>query len=181
MRHASACRGGEFFVPCSHHANERKGIPSAPPAIDSGSGALNAGFSELLKDFDNQDRPNGGAVDRGADESYGVGVLALRSNAAPLALNDRIYAPTRPGEIVIRVTANDFDRDGKLAKKSVRLVKKPRLGTAVVNPNGSITYTPARMRKGGVLFRYTVEDREGAVSNVATVRAVARRKPRGNR
>jgi hypothetical protein len=47
------------------------------------------------------------------------------------------------------------------------IVASPTSGTATVNPDGSITFTPAAA--GSANFQYTVQDSHGASSNAATV------------
>ena len=72
--------------------------------------------------------------------------------------------------ITIDVLSNDYDPDGALDAGSVQLIDTPDKGTAVVNADGSITYTP---NQGLVAttdtFTYTVNDDLGATSNAATV------------
>jgi len=46
-------------------------------------------------------------------------------------------------------------------------VSSPASGTATVNPDGSITFTPAAV--GSASFQYTVQDSHAATSNAATV------------
>lgn len=90
-------------------------------------------------------------------------------NVAPVAQDD--YATTRRNTAVaINVLANDSDVDGTLVASSVTATKPTRGGTAVVNANGSITYTPRQNFRGTDTFTYTVRDDDGAVSNAATVR-----------
>ena len=53
--------------------------------------------------------------------------------------------------------ANDRDTDGTLDATSVKIVSPPASGKAVVNPNGTITYTPGT-NLGNITFTYTVKD-----------------------
>ncbi len=69
--------------------------------------------------------------------------------------------------VTIAVLTNDSDPDGD--PLTVTGASDPAHGTAQVNPDGTITYTPAAGFHGTDFFTYTVEDNEGAVSNVATV------------
>ena len=70
--------------------------------------------------------------------------------------------------VTINVLANDHDPDGSLNPGTVTLVSPPASGSAVVNPDGTITYTPGTTL-GNNTFTYTVKDNLGAVSNAATV------------
>ena len=86
---------------------------------------------------------------------------------APVAANDS--ALTRSDTpVTIDVLGNDSDVDGSLDTSSVAIVSAPSSGSAVVNPNGTITYTPGATL-GNNTFTYTVKDNLGTVSNTATV------------
>ncbi len=76
--------------------------------------------------------------------------------------------------VAIPVLANDTDPDGngKLDSTTVRVVTAPTHGTTAVQPNGSVTYTPAAGFVGTDSFRYTVTDLAGAVSAAGTVTVV---------
>ena len=85
----------------------------------------------------------------------------------PVAVNDSALARS-DRSATIAVLANDFDTDGTLDPTTVTIVSAPSSGTAVVNGNGTITFTPGNVL-GNVTFTYTVKDDVGAVSNAATV------------
>jgi len=90
------------------------------------------------------------------------------ANHAPVANPDAATAGgTTP--VTINVLANDTDPDAgdSLNPASVTIVVPPATGTAVVNPDGSITFTPTVT--GTVTFQYTVQDNHAAVSVPATV------------
>ena len=72
-----------------------------------------------------------------------VDIRALNmANAAPYAADDR--AITRPETpITIVVLANDGDLDGTVNPGAVAIVEGPDQGTAAVNADGTIIYTPA--------------------------------------
>lgn len=72
--------------------------------------------------------------------------------------------------VTIEVLANDTDADGTLDPGSVTIVTQPRKGTVAVNGDGSVTYTPGLGKRGSDTFGYTVNDNQGATSNIATVR-----------
>jgi len=89
-------------------------------------------------------------------------------NHPPVANGDSATASaTTP--ITIPVLANDTDPDNgdTLNPASVTIVSPPASGTATVNPDGSITFTPAAV--GSASFQYTMQDSHGATSNAATV------------
>ncbi|MEZ0538344.1 Ig-like domain-containing protein [Fibrella arboris] len=83
-------------------------------------------------------------------------------NARPTANNDNTQT-TSGVPVVIAVRANDVDPDsatalnGQLATPT--LVSQPAAGTAIVNANGTITYTPPAGFTGVVSFPYQVCDK----------------------
>lgn len=103
--------------------------------------------------------------------------LRLRSNQRPIAANDNFnyaFNVARP-PMELTILANDRDTDGTLDVATVALVGSPsRGGTVVVNPTGTVSYTPAPGFRGTETFTYTVKDNLGAVSNSAVVRVTVR-------
>jgi hypothetical protein len=100
--------------------------------------------------------------------------VTVANSHAPLAVNDSFAAPYRAQSgytaRVLNVLANDSDVDGNLKASSVKLVAAPNKGgSATVNANGSVSYTPQRGYRGTETFSYSVKDTLGAVSNTATV------------
>ena len=78
-------------------------------------------------------------------------------------LEDRPFVLAAPG-----ILANDHDADGDALQVSV--VSPPATGTLVVNPDGSLTFTPALNAFGSVTFTYRATDAEaGGEGNLATV------------
>ncbi|MEH6576268.1 MAG: Ig-like domain-containing protein [Amphritea sp.] len=96
---------------------------------------------------------NGGS----ASASVSVTVNAVASNSAPVAGNDS--ATTDAGvAVTIAVLNNDSDPDGdNLTVTSVSGVN----GTAVINNDGTITFTPASGFSGNETFSYVVSDGNG--------------------
>ncbi|MDH3308124.1 MAG: Ig-like domain-containing protein, partial [Acidimicrobiia bacterium] len=91
-------------------------------------------------------------------------VMVTVSNAPPVAVDDTMTAP--PGTpVVVIVTTNDSDPNGD--GLTVIDVSPPAAGSAVVNPDGTVTYTPAPGFKGIDSFTYTVSD--GTDTATATV------------
>ncbi len=87
------------------------------------------------------------------------------ANNAPVAANDSATT-SEDNAVSITVQSNDSDPDGDPLTTSV--VTQPTSGTAVVNANGTITYTPDDDYNGADSFTYRVND--GSLnSNTATV------------
>jgi VCBS repeat-containing protein len=82
----------------------------------------------------------------------------------PVAVNDAVTVGEDSGPTAINVLAND----GNAAGGTVQLASQPRLGTAAVNADGSVTYTPNPNASGGDSFTYTVTV-GSAVSNAGNV------------
>ncbi len=98
-----------------------------------------------------------------------VSISVVQPNRPPVAVDDG--ASTRRNTAIrIAVLANDSDPDGNLAPASVAITAKPNKGgTASVNPDGTVNYSPKRNFTGAETFAYTVRDTLGAVSNTAGV------------
>ena len=99
-----------------------------------------------------------------------VMVTILGNDGAPTANNDSLTLPF--GEIrSLAVLFNDTD-DVELDLTSVAIVQAPVNGTAIASPTtGEISYAHSGLVPGDT-FTYTVADRLGQVSNVATVTVV---------
>jgi Big-like domain-containing protein len=90
---------------------------------------------------------------------------------APVANDDTASTKINPVlPVKIKVLANDIPLAGTLDVSTVQLVTFPASGTAQVNPDGTITYTPNALATAGTdTFAYTVANSAGAVSNTANV------------
>jgi len=100
---------------------------------------------------------------------------------APVAVDDTVEVAAGPQTITIPVLANDSDADTTaLAPKHpvVRLVTLPTHGTAAVQADGSVRYTPANPALVGEdTFTYlAIASRP---SNVATVTVITTQPPGG--
>ncbi|MFO0903855.1 MAG: LamG-like jellyroll fold domain-containing protein [Pirellulales bacterium] len=95
-------------------------------------------------------------------ETFAVDVLW--TNHAPVAVDDVVSAVAGRAAIV-HVLDNDVDYDGDLLH--VGLVSAPEDGTAVVNADGTITYTPAVDAVGSRTLVYEVDDRQGGYSTAS--------------
>lgn len=108
-------------------------------------------------------------VERAQSEDY----LSLKyfgssaPNSAPVANADFGSVQTN-GSVAIDILDNDTD-DGALDPLTVSLVDMPTQGTVTFAPNGVATYTHTSGTGTLDTFTYTVDDTEGATSNVATV------------
>jgi subtilisin family serine protease len=100
--------------------------------------------------------------------------VTVANSHAPVATNDSFTAPYRALSSytaqVLNVLSNDNDADGNLKASTVKIVSTPNKGgSARVNTNGSLSYTPQRGYRGTETLSYNVRDSLGAVSNTATV------------
>jgi hypothetical protein len=99
-------------------------------------------------------------------ETFTINVVP--PNQAPFAEPDSKITQVSQA-VTIMVLANDGDDDGILDPLTVTIVAPPANGTAEVNADGTITYTPAAEFEGQDAFEYTVADDQGSVSNAAVV------------
>ena len=83
---------------------------------------------------------------------------------APDAINDSVAIP-EDTEKTINVLANDTDPDGDAL--TVTAVGDAAKGSAVLNADGTITYTPAPDFNGSDTFTYTVSDGNGGTDTAA--------------
>jgi hypothetical protein len=94
------------------------------------------------------------------------------TNSAPVAVDDTATVVEDTATSIV-VLANDTDADGDTL--SVSSVTTPAHGTAVVNADQTVTYTPNTNYTGADSFSYTIDDGQGgsATANVSvTVTAV---------
>ena len=94
-----------------------------------------------------------------------VTVATTSANDAPVAVDD---AATTPEDVAVSIAVlpNDNDIDGD--SLSVTSVTPPAHGTAAINVDGKVSYTPAGNYNGPDSFTYTVGDGQGG-SATATV------------
>jgi len=76
-------------------------------------------------------------------------------NYPPVAVNDTVSTP-RDIVVTFNPLANDYDIDGTLNNPVI--ITSPHHGTATVNSNGTITYTPSSGYTGQDTLRYRVCD-----------------------
>ncbi len=100
----------------------------------------------------------------GLTDTATVTVSVAPVNDPPDAINDSATA-NEGGSVAIVVLANDTDLEGNAL--TVTAASTPAHGTATINGNGTITYTPAPNYTGSDSFTYTISD--GAATDTATV------------
>jgi gliding motility-associated-like protein len=106
-----------------------------------------------------------------------VSVIVQPVNDAPVAANDN--ATTYKGlPVTFTILSNDTDIDGTLdiatidldpSSSAINSTFTNTSGTWVANSNGTITFTPAPGFSGNAMASYTVNDNDGATSNIATI------------
>lgn len=90
-------------------------------------------------------------------------------NKPPVALDD-VAAATNDTSIEVDILANDTDPDGGIDSTTVVITTAPASGTAVADTiTGTLTYVPDGNFVGTDSLAYTVDDNEGATSNLAKV------------
>ena len=96
--------------------------------------------------------------------------LTVLANRPPVAVNDTA-STTRNVPVIIGVLANDTDPDNNINPASVSIVTAPNKGgTATVNANGTVNFTPRLNFRGSDSFSYRVSDTGNLLSNIATVK-----------
>ncbi len=117
--------------------------------------------------FDYELSDGNGGADTGT-----VTVTVNLVNDPPVA-DDDTDATNEDVSRVIAVLANDSDPNGNTL--SVTAVSDPPNGTAAINPDGTITYTPDANFNGGDSFTYDISDGNGGIDSASvaiTVNAV---------
>jgi large repetitive protein len=160
---------------------DEHGVPMTVRSISQpkhGTAKLNAdGTVTYLaaKGFSGTDSFTYQAVD--ADGNVAEGTITIKVagvNTAPAARNDAV-AVDAGDSVVIAPLKNDKDANGDALK--VVKIGKPRHGTAVLNPDGTVTYAPNKSYAGGVdSFPYTISDGHGGTATAivtVTVNEVA--------
>jgi hypothetical protein len=135
-------------------ANANGTVSYTPPAL-----AGSYSFSYTVKD-----KAASPATSNTATVTVTVAALAT----APNAVNDTANAVFNT-PITINVLGNDSAGSSAINTASVLVASQPANGSAVANPAGTITYTPALNFSGSNSFTYTVKGSNGLTSNAATV------------
>jgi hypothetical protein len=131
--------------------------------LQNTSDAVDAGTADLYSSLDY------GFVARDSNPDIGAfETIVPASNQPPTANNDSA-STDEDTSVNVDVLANDTDTDGNLDPATVTITTQPSNGSVVVNPDGTVTYTPNTGYFGSDSFAYTVDDEDGDTSNVATV------------
>lgn len=97
------------------------------------------------------------------------------ANRIPDAVND-VTSVNQGQSVVVNVLSGDSDPDGD--PLIVTAVSTPSNGTAVLNANGTVTYTPAPTFSGTATFTYTISDGRGGFDTATvTVTVVGNQAP----
>jgi large repetitive protein len=108
------------------------------------------------------------ANDGTTDSNVATVTITIDSvNDAPVASDDAA-STTDVIAVTIAVLANDGDLDGDSLAVSIASPPPPAQGAAVINGDGTITYTPAADYGGSHSFNYTIDDGHGGTAT-ATV------------
>ena len=96
-----------------------------------------------------------------------IATVVITVNNQPVAVND-VNVTDEDTAITINVLANDTDADED--ELDVISVTQPANGSAVINANNTVTYTPSANFNGTAVFTYTVSDgKEGTDSATVTI------------
>ncbi len=99
--------------------------------------------------------------DDGACDQATVSISVLDVNDPPIAMDD-VYYTLEDEPVTMDVLDNDSDVDGTLVISSLAIISGPSHGTLIINPDGSITYTPELDYNGDDEFVYQICDDDGA-------------------
>ena len=106
----------------------------------------------------------------GGSASVGVAISVTDVNEVPVAMGDTAETDVDTA-VTIAVLENDTDEDDG-DSLAVRSATGPANGTATVNTDGTVTYTPSAAYTGEDSFVYTVTD--GTLTATATVSVTVR-------
>ncbi len=97
-----------------------------------------------------------------------VTIAVMPQNDAPVANADSASV-SEGASININVAANDSDSDDGLDLASIDIIGAPARGSVTVNSDGTVGYVETRGGLAADSFGYSIKDRSGVTSNVATV------------
>ncbi|MFA5101960.1 MAG: M20/M25/M40 family metallo-hydrolase, partial [Candidatus Thermoplasmatota archaeon] len=105
----------------------------------------------------------------GASDADPATFTVTAVNDPPTAYNDTANTNSNTS-IEINILANDIDIDDTINPETVIIITPATNGTTSINATtGAVTYTPNIGFTGSDIFTYTVQDNQGATSNIATV------------
>ena len=131
-----------------------------------GAGLLSVTFPATILEKEYKIPPSTITVESSAGGSATSVVSLLLPTAAPVVVNDAVTTPYLT-PVTISVLANDTTT-GTLDPSTVSITAQQN-GTAFVNVDGTVTFTPAAAFSGAASFSYTVKDTLEQISNIATV------------
>ena len=105
-----------------------------------------------------------GTATTGATLTLGVSPV----NDAPKATADIATTPINL-PVTVNVLANDSDAEGNPLSVTGASLVDPAVGIVTVNPNGTITFTPASNVAGAVTINYGIADGQGGTSAATVV------------
>ncbi|WP_425326965.1 Ig-like domain-containing protein, partial [Providencia huaxiensis] len=94
--------------------------------------------------------------------------VTVTIDAAPVA-NDDSVATKEGASVTIDVLHNDTDLDGDIDPSTAVIMTNGTKGTATFDADGKLVYTPKKGEVGTDTITYQVTDKNGNVSNTATV------------
>ena len=98
--------------------------------------------------------------DGGATSTSTLTIVVTPVNDAPTAVADLASTPINV-PVTVAVLTNDSDKDGDPLTVTGASLADPTRGSALVNPDGTVTFTPAGNVVGPVVITYTVSDGHG--------------------
>ena len=124
-------------------------------------------YSPVTNFFGNDTFTYSATDNSGSSNTGTIQVIVNPVNDPPVALDDA--APTTsPGiSVTVDVLSNDYDIDGDPIE--VISISTPSYGTAKLNADGTITYTPNPGFVGQDLFSYIISDDKGATATAEVI------------
>ena len=137
----------------------------------------NCGVASVINDFNNTSNASGNypvgetvvtwtVTDDSGNQSQCSQTITVISS--PLAVDDNA-STNEDVPVIISVLNNDLDCDNNLLISSLQIITVPTNGTATVNSDGTVTYTPNKNYNGADQFIYQICDADGQCDE-ATVR-----------
>ena len=109
---------------------------------------------------------------------FAQAIAFITVNSPPQAVNDIAF--TTPGQVVIiAVLVNDTDPDND-PLTVIGATVDPAQGTVVINPNGTLTFTPAITFTDPAIITYTITDPNGGQSSATATVTTANAAPVSN-
>ena len=105
---------------------------------------------------------------QGGSATATVSITVNPLNDPPEAVDDN-GTTDEDTAVIIDILGNDLDIDGTIDLNSITVTNPPTNGSFTDNGNGTITYTPNSGFNGLDSLTYTVNDNDGAASNIAVV------------